>query len=522
MTDHDRAPAGDGAARRTPAAADDPLLQMTGIVKRFPGVVALGGVDLDVRRGEVHCLLGQNGAGKSTLIKVLSAAYQPDEGEITWAGETVRLHTPVAAMKLGISTIYQELDLVPGLTVTENIFLGHELSRGGFTSRARATEQARDLLARLGHSEIRPDRMVGDLSPAAQQIVSMARALSHDTRLLILDEPSAVLDQEETHNLFRVMRDLTAEGVAIIYISHRLEEIREIGDRITVLKDGRTVATGLPAEDTPTAELIRLMTGRSIEYVFPPRPEQPRDRGEPVLEVRGLAGDGRFRDVDLTVHAGEVVGIAGLVGSGRSEILETVFGARRPSSGSVSVGGRKLRRGSVRAAVAAGIGLAPEDRKSQGLLLDQAVYRNITVSVLDRFAKGGFLDSGAERRRAEELTTSLDVRPSGVDRPVSNLSGGNQQKVVLARWLLRECKVLLLDEPTRGVDVGARTEIYNLIRRLADDGVAVVVVSSEVEEVLGLADRVLVVREGVVVHEGPATDIDESGVLDLVMEGAVA
>ncbi|MBD8870647.1 sugar ABC transporter ATP-binding protein [Nocardioides sp. MJB4] len=495
---------------------------MEGIVKRFPGVLALGGVDLDVRPGEVHCLLGQNGAGKSTLIKVLSAAYQPDEGTITWDGEKVRLSTPVAAMKLGISTIYQELDLVDGLTVTENIYLGHELARGGFTQRSTATDRTRRLLARLGHPEIQPGQLVGHLSPAGQQIVSMARALSHDTRLLILDEPSAVLDQEETHNLFRVMRDLTRDGVAVVYISHRLEEIREIGDRITVLKDGRTVATGLPARETPTAELITLMTGRSIEYVFPQRPTEPRDRGDAVLEVRGLSGSGRFRDVDLTVHAGEIVGLAGLVGSGRSEILETVYGARRPSAGTVSVNGTRLRKGSVRSAVDAGLGLCPEERKSQGLLLDQAVYRNITVSTLNRFARAGFLDEAEERRRAEELTTSLDVRPTGVVRPVRTLSGGNQQKVVLARWLLRECRVLLLDEPTRGVDVGARSEIYTLVRRLADEGVAVVVVSSEVEEVLGLADRVLVVREGSVVHEGPATDIDESGVLDLVMEGDVA
>ncbi|GGR61352.1 ribose transport system ATP-binding protein [Nocardioides luteus] len=514
-------PSNDGVARE-PGGGGGALLEMTGIVKRFPGVLALGGVDLDVRAGEVHCLLGQNGAGKSTLIKVLSAAYQPDEGEILWEGEPVRLTTPVAAMKRGISTIYQELDLVPGLTVTENIFLGHELATAGFSRRSEATQRVRTLLARLGHREVDPNRLVGDLSPAGQQIVSMARALSHDTRLLILDEPSAVLDQEEVDNLFRVVRGLTAEGVAIIYISHRLEEIRQIGDRITVLKDGRTVATGLPVEDTPTAELIRLMTGRSIEYVFPERPTTPPSRGTaPVLETSGLCGD-RFRDIDLRVHAGEIVGLAGLVGSGRSEILETIYGARRSSAGTVSIDGRRLRRGSVRAAVAAGVGLAPEERKSQGLLLDQAVYRNVTVSSMSRFAKAGFLDSGAERRAAEELTRSLDVRPAGVDRPVRNLSGGNQQKVVLARWLLRDCKVLLLDEPTRGVDVGARTEIYNLVRRLADEGVAVVVVSSEVEEVLGLADRVLVISEGSVVHEGPATEIDESKVLDLVMEGEVA
>ncbi|MGA9747951.1 MAG: sugar ABC transporter ATP-binding protein [Nocardioides sp.] len=506
----------------TTVSRGEALLEMSGIVKRFPGVLALGGVNLDVRPGEVHCLLGQNGAGKSTLIKVLSAAYQPDGGSISWDGKEVTLTTPVAAMKLGISTIYQELDLVPDLTVTENIFLGHEISQGGLLQRGQANNEARALLERLGHPEISATRSVGQLSPAAQQIVSMARALSHDTRLLILDEPSAVLDQEEVRNLFRVIRGLTAEGVAVIYISHRLEEIREIGDRITVLKDGRTVGTGLAVEDTPTSQLIQLMTGRAIEYVFPPRPDTPRDRGDVVLEVRDLAQAGTFSGVDLTVHAGEIVGLAGLVGAGRSEIVETIYGARRSTNGSVTVDGKRLRRGSVTAAVAAGVGLCPEERKSQGLLLDQAVYRNITVSSLGRFARAGFLNSTEERRRATELTTSLDVRPTGVVREVRTLSGGNQQKVVLARWLLRDCRVLLLDEPTRGVDVGARSEIYQLIRRLADDGVAIVVVSSEVEEVLGLSDRVLVVREGVVVHDAPATALDESKVLDLVMEGNVA
>ncbi len=499
-----------------------PILEMRGIVKRFPGVLALGGVDLDVRPGEVHCLLGQNGAGKSTLIKVLSASYQPDEGEILWEGEPVTLGTPQAAMRLGISTIYQELDLVPGLSVAENIFLGHELSSAGLSQRGRTHREAAELLARLGHSEIPPTREVGRLTPAAQQVVSMARALSQNTRLLVLDEPSAVLDQGEVDNLFRVIRDLTAEGVAVVYISHRLEEIRQIGDRITVLKDGSTVASGLAVADTSTADLIKLMTGRSIEYVFPQRGERVSTAGEPVLEVSGLELRGVFSGVDLRVHAGEIVGLAGLVGAGRSEILETVYGARRPSAGTVRVNGKDLRRGSVPAAVKAGLGLAPEERKSQGLLLDQAIYSNITVSTLSRFARLGFLDRGEERRRATEVTQSLDVRPAGVDRLVRLLSGGNQQKVVLARWLLRECRVLLLDEPTRGVDVGARAEIYAVVRALADSGVAVVVVSSEVEEVLGLADRVLVVREGRVVHEGPADEIDESRVLDLVMEGSAA
>lgn len=504
-------------------ASDQPaaLLRMSGIVKEFPGVLALAGVDLDVRAGEVHCLLGQNGAGKSTLIKVLSGVHTPDAGTIAWDGEPTTLSSPAQALARGMATIYQELDLVPELTVAENIFLGHELARVGFSQRGEMTRRTVELLRRLGHDEIRPGRLVADLSPAGQQIVSMARALSHDIRLLVLDEPSAVLDQEEVRNLFRVIRGLTAQGVAVVYISHRLEEIREIGDRLTVLKDGRTVATGLAVDATPTAELIRLMTGRSIEYVFPARTVAPAF-GEPVLEVRDLSLSGVFRGVDLTVRGGEIVGLAGLVGAGRSEIIETVYGARRASSGTVRVAGRPLRRGSVNAAVRAGMGLCPEERKSQGLLLDEAVYRNITVASMSRFARGGFIDRAQERRRADELAERLDVRPRQTSRTVRTLSGGNQQKVLLARWLLRECRVLLLDEPTRGVDVGARTELYALVRSLADAGVAVVVVSSEVEEVLGLADRVLVVREGEVVHEAPASELDESKVLDLVMEGRVA
>ena len=502
-------------------AVSQPLLTMTGIVKVFPGARALDGVDLDVRAGEVHALLGQNGAGKSTLIKVLAGAHQPDEGTITWRGEQVRLSHPQAAMKLGIATIYQELDLVEGLSVAENVYLGHELSAAGFSKRSTANTSVAELLGRLGHPELAPDREVGQLSAAGKQIVSMARALSHDAGLIVMDEPSAVLDSGEVANLFRVIRDLTAAGVAVVYITHRLEEIREIADRVTVLKDGRTVATGLSAAETPTAELIKLMTGRTIEYVFPDRPGVPDSAGT-VLRVEELSRTGEFADVTFTVRAGEIVGLAGLVGSGRSEILETIYGARRATSGRVIIDGLAARRGSVRKAVGAGVGLAPEERKSQGLLLDQSVARNITLASLSRFARTGFVRHAQEQTAAQQQAISLDVRPAGVRRAVRTLSGGNQQKVVLARWLLRGCRVLLLDEPTRGVDVGARSEIYALIRRLADDGVAVLVVSSEVPEVLGLADRVLVISEGRVVHEGPATEIDEHQVLDLVMEGSIA
>ncbi|MEJ3654644.1 sugar ABC transporter ATP-binding protein [Actinomycetes bacterium KLBMP 9759] len=494
---------------------------MRGIVKQFPGVRALDGVDLDVEPGEVHCLLGQNGAGKSTLIKVLAGAHLPDEGEITWSGAPVVFATPQAADAAGIATIYQELDLVPGLSVAENVVLGHEPSRLGFTRPRDADEVARALLRRLGHPEIPPRRELGRLSAAGQQVVSMARALARDARLIVMDEPSAVLDPEEVQNLFRVIRELTAEGVAVVYISHRLEEIREIGDRVTVLKDGRTVARNLPARETPTADVIRLMTGRSIEYAFPPRPAASSGAepfGDEVLQVEGLGRAGEFAGVSFTVRAGEIVGLAGLVGSGRSEIIETVYGARRATAGSVRVRGKQLRAGSVPAAVRAGMGLCPEERKSQGLLMGEPVYRNVSLPALARFARGGFLGRDSDLDAAGAVTAQLDVRPADATRPVRTLSGGNQQKVVLARWLLQGCRVLLLDEPTRGVDVGARSEIYALIRKLAADGVAIVLVSSEVPEVLGLADTVLVVREGRVVHTAPSAELDEGRVLDLVME----
>jgi ribose transport system ATP-binding protein len=506
------------AAAGPEAANPVSLLRMRGIVKQFPGVRALDGVDLDVAAGEVHCLLGQNGAGKSTLIKVLAGAHRPDAGEIEWDGRVVAFGSPHAADRAGIATIHQELDLVPGLSVAENVVLGHEPARLGFTRPAGAEHIARALLARLGHPEIPPGREVARLPAAGQQVVSLARALSRNARLIVMDEPSAVLDSEEVDNLFRVVRELTEAGVAVVYISHRLEEIRRIGDRVTVLKDGRTVARNLPARDTPTAEVIRLMTGRAVEYALPPR--GPAPTGDVVLEVAGLGRRGEFADVSFTVRAGEVVGLAGLVGSGRSEILETVYGARRPSAGTVRVRGRALRPGSVPAAVRAGLGLCPEERKSQGLLLAEPVYRNVSLPVLSRFARAGFLRADAERASVRAATAALDVRPADPARPVRTLSGGNQQKVVLARWLLTGCSVLLLDEPTRGVDVGARGEIYALVRRLAEQGVAVVLVSSDVPEVLGLADRVLVLRDGRVVHEAPGGELDEARVLDLVMEGS--
>jgi ribose transport system ATP-binding protein len=498
-----------------------PLLEVRGIVKQFPGVRALDGVDLDVEPGEVHCLLGQNGAGKSTLIKVLSGAHQPDSGEIRWRGEPTRIADPTAALARGIATIYQELDLLPDMTVAENVFLGHERSRAGLEHRRAMRAEAGRLLARLGHPEITPAMEVRRLSPAGQQLVSIARALSYEVRLVIMDEPSAALTADEVANLFRVIRELVRTNVAVVYISHRLDEIRDIGDRVTVLKDGRTVAGGLPAKTTPTGAVVRLMTGRSVEYPFPPRPPVTERRAE-LLRVERLSRAGEFQDVSFTVHEGEIVGLAGLVGAGRSEVLAAIFGATRPDSGQVSFRGRPLKPGDTAASVRSGLGLAPEERKRQALLLDEPVYRNVSLASLRRFARLGFLDVSREVREASRVTASLEVRPPDPRRLMRNLSGGNQQKAVVGRWLLRDCRLLLLDEPTRGVDVGARTELYGLVRRLADTGVGVLLVSSEVPEVLGLADRVVVLREGRVVHEGPAVELDEARVLDLVMEGSAA
>jgi ribose transport system ATP-binding protein len=497
------------------------LLSVAGVKKSFAGVQALKGVDLEIRAGEVHCVLGQNGAGKSTLIKTLAGAHQPDEGEITWQGEPVSISSPTHALDLGIATMYQELDVVDGLSIAENIFLGHEDSTVGILNRRDAAKKTRELMTMLGHGDLSPHREVGTLSPANKQIVSMARALSRDIKLIIMDEPSAVLDSEEVKNLFRVVRQLSESGIAVIYISHRLAEIREIGNRITVIKDGRTTATGLEVAATPTPELIRLMTGRDIENDFPPATPIAKDAVE-VLTVENLSVRGEFSPVSFSVKAGEIVGFAGLVGSGRSEILETIYGARKATTGSVSVNGERLRNGSVSNAVKRGIGLSPEERKSQGLLLEEPIFKNVTLSTFARFASGPFLREGAERESARAQLVELELRPADPDRPARTLSGGNQQKLLLARWLVHGVEVLLLDEPTRGVDVGARAEIYSLIRRLAAQGTAIVVVSSEIEEVLGLADRVLVIADGEVLRTVKASEIDEAGVLDLVMKGSAA
>jgi ribose transport system ATP-binding protein len=478
-------------------AANATVLEVRGLTKEYPGVRALKGVDFDVRAGEVHCLLGPNGAGKSTLIKCVSGVVEPTSGEILLDGEQLPVGDPAASLRRGVATIYQELDLVEDLTVAESIYLAHEPRRGPFLNLHQMRHDAAELLARLGHEGISPRDKIGALRTAAQQVVSIARALSHDVRTLIMDEPSAILDEGEVETLFDVVRRLTADGVAVVYISHRLEEIRRIGDRVTVLSDGRTVATGIAAS-TPTERLVELMVGDVVERLYPDRPRG--DGGEAVLSVRGLRRLPEVREASFEVHAGEVVGLGGLVGSGRSELLHLIYGLERPDAGEVWVDGERLAPAKPRAAIAAGLGFAPEDRKSQGLLLEWSLTKNVSLPDLPRFGRG-LLDIGAERAAAREQLRALKTVPDDGERIVRELSGGNQQKVVLARWLLHHCRVLLLDEPTRGVDVATKAQLYRVIVDLAREGVAVLVVSSELGELVGICSRILVMREGELVYE---------------------
>jgi len=484
------------------------ILEVRSLVKEFPGVRALDGVDLDVLEAEVHCLLGPNGAGKSTLIKCVSGAVEPTSGEILFRGEPLPAGDPAGSLKRGVATIYQELDLVPDLSVAESIFLAHEPRRGPLLDLDRMYRDSEALLTRLGHGSIPVRAKVGKLRPAAQQVVSIARALSGEMRLLIMDEPSAILDEAEISTLFDVVRRLTAEGVGVIYISHRLDEIRRIGDRVTVLADGRTAATGLPAT-TPTDQLVELMVGRKVDQLYP---ERPVGTEQVLLEVRDARRLPAVRGVSLEVRAGEVVGLGGLVGSGRTELLRLVYGLDQLEDGEILIAGKRLRGGRPRTAIRHGLGLAPEDRKSQALLLDWSETKNVTIADLGRFSRV-LLDVRRERQTAQKQLRALNTVPDDPDRAVRLLSGGNQQKVVLARWLLRECRVLLLDEPTRGVDIATKAEIYRIIGELAGSGLGVLVVSSELEELAHICTRVLVMREGEIVAELEGKDATELALL---------
>jgi len=496
----------------TPAPTARELLRVERFVKRFPGVVALDGVSFDLREGEVHVLLGENGAGKSTLIKCLSGVYQPDEGRVLVDDREVRITTAAQAEELGIATIHQEFNLVPELSVAENITLGRQPRRFGVIDRREMHRRAKAALDRIG-LDVDLRRPVGTLGVARQQLVEIAKALSLDARILILDEPTAALTDAETEHLLGLMADLRDRGVGMIFISHHLDEIHEIGDRVTVLRDGRSIDTA-PAS-TDTDELVRLMVGRSIEAQFPRRSTPV---GEELLRVEGLTATGRFEDVTLTVRAGEVVGIAGLVGAGRTEVLRAVFGADPYESGTVTLKGRPLPRGDVHAAIEAGLGLVPEDRKVQGLVLGATVEDNLGLAIMRRETRGGLVDRAALRRQARRSVTDLGIRTPSTQTVVRNLSGGNQQKVVMGKWLAADPFVLLLDEPTRGIDVGAKVEIYELINALTDSGHGVLMVSSELPEVLGMCDRILVMAQGRIVGELTREEASQDAVMALAVK----
>jgi ribose transport system ATP-binding protein len=503
---------------------------MRHISKRYPGVVALDDVDLEVAVGEVHALVGENGAGKSTLIKILAGAERRDGGEIFLEGRPVAIENPEGAMALGIGIIYQEFNLVPHLTVAENIFLGREPGARipGFIDFRQMFREAENVLDSL---EMRVDAraLVGELPVAQQQMVEIAKATSRGlassgvgvpptgspTRVLAMDEPSSTLTDHELRNLFALIASLKERGTSIIYISHRLEEIFSIADRVTVLRDGHRIDTR-PIRETDRELLIRMMVGRELKESIPKRPATP---GRPILEVRGLTRAGAFRDVTFSVRAGEVVGLGGLVGAGRTEVARAIFGADPVDAGEVLLDGRPVHVRSPQDAIRLGIGLVPEDRKGLGLVLSMVIRENISLAHLDALTKAGFVDTRRERAVAEQYVGSLAIRTPSTEQQTRNLSGGNQQKVVLAKWLFTQSKLLIFDEPTRGVDVGAKTEIYELINSLAERGVAILMISSELPELLGMSDRVLVMHEGRLAGELSRAEATQERVMHLATGG---
>lgn len=475
-----------------------PILRMVDITKTFPGVRALDRVTFEVYPGEVHGLVGENGAGKSTLMKILTGALQPDEGVIELRGQPVKVPNPRAAQLLGIAIIHQELAVLPELSVAENIFLGREpTGRLGLIDWPRLYRQTEALLDRLG-IELDPRTRVGDLTIAQQQMVEIAKALSLDADLLAMDEPTSALTERETEILFRLIHSLRDQGVTIIYISHRMEEIFQICDRVTVLRDGQHIATRPIHELTPE-EVVRLMVGRPITEMYPP----PGEEFGPVrLEVRDLYRPPRLNGASLTLRSGEILGLAGLVGSGRTDLARAIFGVDPVERGEIRVNGRPVTLASPAEAMELGMGFVPEDRKTQGLFLNMTVRQNTVIARLKELSRFlGFIDFRRAREEARRFVEELNIRTPSLEQLVRNLSGGNQQKVIIARWMARAPAILILDEPTRGIDVGAKAEIHNLMRHLANQGVAILMISSELPEVLGVSDRILVMREGRIVAE---------------------
>jgi ribose transport system ATP-binding protein len=488
-----------------------PVVSLRNATKTYGPIRALTGVTFELRAGEVMCLAGENGAGKSTLIKILTGAIRRDGGEYLIDGEDVGNPSPAQAREAGIGVVYQELSLLPDLSVGENLLMGQLPARRGITRPGELRRQAKAMLDRVGLDWLDPSAEVAALSLATQQLVEIAKVLGASPRVLIFDEPTTALSESETKALLARIHQLRDEGHAVMYVTHHLEEMFEIGDRVTVLRDGGLV-TSQPMSDFDQDSLIASMVGRKIESLYP---ATNRTIGEPRLEVRGLQPVGAAAPIDFEVRAGEIVGIAGLLGSGRSELLRAIFGADPVERGEIAVDGERVRGGDARRAVQAGLGLLTEDRKHLGLLLELSIRENASIAHLDEISRFWVVDKKRERTIVDQYLGGLKLRAGSWEQPVSSLSGGNQQKVLLARWLATKAKVLMFDEPTKGVDVGAKAEIYKVIGDLAAEGLGVVVVSSYLPEVLGLADRVLVMREGTVAGELPAAGATEEDVLHL-------
>ncbi|MGI6148813.1 MAG: sugar ABC transporter ATP-binding protein [Firmicutes bacterium] len=472
-----------------------PFLKLENVSKAFPGVQALSNVSLEINKGEIHCLVGENGAGKSTLIKLLTGVHAWDSGTVFFNGQTLHNLTPQKALhELGIVPIYQELNLIPKLDVAENIFLGREIlanERLRFINRKEMVRRTKEILARL-NQDIDPAALVGTLGIGKQQMVEIAKALAVEATLLILDEPTAPLGQEEAEELFSVMRQLKSEGVTIIFISHKLEEIKEVGDRITVLRDGKKIIT-TDVEALSIDEIITYMVGRQIEDKYPKIKTQ---RGELALEVRNLSTPDLLQDISFKAYRGEVLGIAGLVGAGRTELARAIIGADPMLQGEILIDGSRVDIRSPKDALKHGLVLLTEDRKGQGLVLNNSVLFNATLANLKKYLSGILLDLDAQRQDAVRVIKDLSIKTPSLNTLVAQLSGGNQQKVVIGKWLNTKADIFIFDEPTRGIDVGAKTEVYNIINKLVKDGAAVIMISSELPEILGMSDRIIVLSEG--------------------------
>jgi ABC-type sugar transport system ATPase subunit len=490
------------------AMSGEVVLQATGICKSFPGVVALDGVDFTVHAGEVNALVGENGAGKSTLIKLMAGFYAPDEGHIRINGHNLE-PDPAAAHHAGIATIHQDHHLIPGMTVAENIMLGHWPGRFGIISRREQQRRAVQALAQVA-PDLSPASLARRLSPAEGQLVEIGRALSEDARVVVMDEPTTSLSPREIDRLFAVVDQLKARGIGVVFVSHWLDEVFRIADRITVLRDGRFVGSR-PARDLDQDAVIRMMVGRAVQEVV----TAGREPGEIVLSVRNLTRSGVLRDITFDVHSGEIVALAGLVGAGRSEVANCIFGIDRYDEGTIQLDGKVVRPGDPTLAMRAGIGFVPEDRRRQALVAQLSVSTNATLAVLDKIAPRWVISRNRETELMESARRSLGIRMPSASAPISTLSGGNQQKVVIARWLARRPRLLILDEPTKGVDVGAKAEISEIIVRLAESGTAILLISSELPEVLALADRTLVMRGGRISGELPRSAMSPEAIMNL-------